>query len=191
MSSFDVTFYAPALAELLRPPRLAPLGPGKPDAALRGRLQALADDTAFAPHPVRDRSMADACRAGLWLYHDFLDESHAISQELHSAEGSYWHAVLHRREPDYSNSKYWFRRVGSHAVFEPLREEAARLAGDAPGPAAFLGRQGSWDPFAFVDLCEASSAERAACHELCRQVQRVEWELLFDWCYRRATVTSS
>jgi hypothetical protein len=84
------------------------------------------------------------------------------------------------------NSKYWFRRVGSHPVFEPLRVEAARLAADAPGPAVFLARQAAWDPFAFVDLCEASYDAKAPGHDLCRQVQRIEWELLFDYCYRRA-----
>jgi hypothetical protein len=187
MSSFDVAFYAPTVAGLLRPPRLAPLGPGKPDPALRRRLEALAGDAAFAPHRVRDGGLADACRAGLWLHHDFLDESHAISQGLHGAEGSYWHALMHRREPDFSNSKYWFRQVGTHPVFEGLRRKAAELAaGDPHVQAGFLARQASWDPFAFADLCESSFDEGVACHGLCREVQRVEWEMLFDWCYRRA-----
>ena len=85
-----------------------------------------------------------------------------------------------------ANAKYWFRRVGSHPVFEPLRTEAARLAVEAPSQAAFLARQTSWDPFAFIDLCEASYDAKAPCHELCRQVQRVEWELLFGYCFRQA-----
>jgi hypothetical protein len=147
----------------------------------RGRLEAVA--SAFAP--AADRDMVAACRAGLWLAFDFLDESHTLSQDIHTPEGSYWHGLMHRREPDFANSKYWFRQVGAHPVFEPLRREAARLAADAPGPATFLTRQASWDPFAFIDLCEASYDVKAPCHDLCRQVQRVEWELLFDSCYRR------
>jgi hypothetical protein len=47
-------------------------------------------------------------------------------------------------------------------------------------------RQAGWDPFAFVDLCEASFDERAPCHGLCRQVQRAEWELLFAYCHEHA-----
>ena len=43
--------------------------------------------------------MANACRAGLWLYHEFLDEAHEITQHLHTPAGSYWHALVHRREP--------------------------------------------------------------------------------------------
>jgi hypothetical protein len=50
----------------------------------------------------------------------------------------------------------------------------------------FLARQARWDPFAFNDLCEASREPTAPCHDLCRQVQRAEWELPFDFCHRRA-----
>jgi hypothetical protein len=182
----DPTAYSPAVAELLADRRLPPLGPGSPDPAVRPRLQALTVERAFVPHPVRDRDLAAACLAGLWLYHDFLDDSHTISQGLHTAEGSYWHALMHRREPDFANSAYWFRRVGTHLVYEPLRAEAARLADGAPAPAAFLTTQRAWDPFAFVDLCEASYDETAPCHDLCRQVQRAEWDLLFAFCYERA-----
>jgi hypothetical protein len=30
--------------------------------------------------------------SGLWLWHDFLDRSHEISQAVHTASGSFWHA---------------------------------------------------------------------------------------------------
>jgi hypothetical protein len=186
MKSFILTPYVPVIAELLCEPRLPPLDAGAPNCAVRPRLEALASDNAFAPYRIRDRSMADACRAGLWLYHNFLDESHKISQELHTPTGSYWHALMHRREPDFSNAKYWFRRVGTHPIYELLRQTAAELAVNAPPSAAFLRTQSAWDPFAFVDLCAAALAGRAPCAELCRQIQKCEWELLFDWCYRQA-----
>jgi hypothetical protein len=186
---FDPAGYSPAIAELLREPRLAPLGPGSPNRGALPGLQRLTVETAFAPHPVRDRDMARACLAGLWLYHDFLDESHTISQDLAGATGSYWHGLMHRREPDYGNAAYWFRRVGRHPVFAPLGRAAAELAAaQHAGPeTAFLARQSAWDPFAFIDLCESVKAGRATCDMLCRQVQQREWELLFDFCYQLAT----
>jgi hypothetical protein len=176
------------VAELLREPRLAPLGPGSPNRAARPGLRAFSAETGFAPRRVRDPDMARACLAGLWLYHDFLDESHRVSQAIETPSGGYWHGLMHRREPDFSNAKYWFRRVGSHPVFVPLRDEAARLAGAAgPHPSTrFLTSQSAWDPFAFVDLCEACLGGASPHEALCRQVQQREWELLFDHCYRHA-----
>src|SRR5450432_255553 len=55
--------------------------------------------------------------AGLWLYFSCLDEAHAVAQDLETPEGSFWHGILHRREPDPANAAYWFRRVGQHPVF--------------------------------------------------------------------------
>lgn len=186
MTSFDPTNYAPLVAELLRDPWTPPLDAGWPNPELRARLEASLGDDAFAPLSVRDRDMANACRAGLWLHHNFLDESHQISQELHSPTGSYWHALMHRREPDFDNAKYWFRRIGTHPIYDALRQDAAELAAGAPPEAGFLRTQTEWNPFGFVDLCAAVLVGRAPCEELCRRVQKREWELLFDWCYRQA-----
>jgi|ERR1051326_1286039 hypothetical protein len=114
-----------------------------------------------------------ACvRSGLYMRFNFLDESHTISQGIHTVEGSYWHAIMHRREPDYSNAKYWFQRVGPHPVFEELaKSEAAKAA---------LGTA-QYDPFVFVDFC--ASAERDDLKRtLAIDVQRTEWELLFAYC---------
>ena len=185
---FSPQDYGPELAALLAEPRLAPLDAGTPNPAVRARLAALTPETAFAPHAVVDPDMARSCLAGVWLYHDFLDESHAISQEIDTPTGSYWHGLLHRREPDFANAKYWFQRVGEHPVFEPLRLAAAELAGAgaAHASAMFLTRQAAWDPFAFVDLCEACLNRSSACGELCQKIQQKEWELLFDHCYRQA-----
>jgi hypothetical protein len=189
VTAFDPNGYSPAVAELLREERLAPLGPGSPNRAVRPRLEALTVERAFAPHPVRDRDMAAACLAGLWLYHDFLDESHTISQDIHTPTGSYWHGVMHRREPDFGNAKYWFRRVGQHPVFEPLRLAAAELAAKEQAAPTFLTEQASWDPLAFIDLCEEAGGRKGV-EMLCRQIQQREWELLFAHSYGAATGNS-
>ena len=95
MTTFDPTTYGAAIAALLTERRLASLGPGTPNRSVQSKLSGLKVEEAFAPHSLTDRDMANACLAGLWLYHDFLDESHTISQDLPTAEGSYWHARLH------------------------------------------------------------------------------------------------
>jgi hypothetical protein len=176
-----------AIAELLKGDGVRALGPGTPDKDAYTRLKLLQIDTAFAPLTVRDRDMAACCLAGLWLRHDYLDESHKISQEIETTSGSYWHGLMHRREPDFWNSKYWFRRVGTHPVFPQLHQEAAAAA--AAVDAALGQRIASWphwDPFAFVDLCESAIGNGNSAERACMQIQAAEWRLLFDFCFRAA-----
>ncbi|HWB10743.1 MAG TPA: hypothetical protein VG826_16050 [Pirellulales bacterium] len=187
MPPFVPPSYGDKLDRLLLPPRLNELGPGEPNLAVRPELESLSVERLFE-NGVADRSMASACLAGIWLYHDFLDESHSISQEIATVEGSYWHGLMHRREPDFGNAKYWFRRVGTHPVEPDLNRAARQLADEVGTDSAsqFLTRQSNWDSFRFIDLCEAAAGGRSDCAMLCRQIQQREWWLLFGYCFQRA-----
>ncbi|HET6881290.1 MAG TPA: hypothetical protein VFI31_14105 [Pirellulales bacterium] len=193
MSAFNPPSFGDEIDQLLAPARLSPLGPGEPNVAVREQLQALSIDRLFGRQAVDreqpvDRKMASACLAGLWLYHGFLEESHTISQQIETREGSYWHGLMHRREPDYANAKYWFRRVGEHPIGDELASAARELAGTGELDAAskFLAGQTRWDHFRFVDLCEAAANGHSASGPLCRRIQEREWWLLFGYCYDRA-----
>jgi len=112
--------------------------------------------------------------AGLWLYFSAFEESHSVSQDLATAEGSFWHGILHRQEPDAGNAAYWFRRTGEHPVFPALHSAAGDL-GYAQG--------GAWDPFAFIDYCERARRKPGSAEEdLAIGVQLAEWRLLFEYC---------
>jgi hypothetical protein len=187
MSHFDPKAFGP-LATLFDAPGLGELGPGRPNEAARPQLSTLTPEMLCGGRKIADRNMARSCLAALWLAHNFLDESHAISQEIETVEGSYWHGILHRREPDFSNAKYWFRRVGTHPVFESLAQTARALASQAQldSRAAFLAKRDQWDPFRFVDLCEAAIGGKSPSAELCRRLAAEEWRLLFDYCCQRA-----
>lgn len=185
MSASNPNYHGTAFEELIDADRLCELGPGSPNRAVYNQLKSLHVETAFGTDVV-DHDMAACCISGVWLLHDFLDESHTISQEVLTNTGSYWHAIMHRREPDYSNAKYWFRRVGDHAVYQPLANAARELAGAASDDRSReMFSSGEWDPFRFVDLCEAATLESTAA-ALCRKVAQAEWSLLFDFCYRQA-----
>ncbi|MEW4527800.1 hypothetical protein [Maioricimonas sp. JC845] len=138
-----------------------------------------------------------AVRAGLLLLHDRLDESHRVSQAIEGegrhVSGDYWHGIMHRREPDYGNSKYWFRRVGSHPVFEELGEVSEGILArcEAPDAAAWSDRLGCpdrWDPFAFVDLCQEVSRDPSSpLAAVAREIQWNEMLLLLVQSWRDAT----
>src|SRR5256885_1007924 len=105
------------------PPELGP-GPRKgvlPLADLNKKLDEHLSRSGLAS------SVHQPIRAALLLWHDHLDASHRISQELHSSDGSLLHGIMHRREPDYGNAKYWFNRVGKHPCFVELAVKAADL----------------------------------------------------------------
>ena len=123
--------------------------------------------------------------AGLLQVYDFWDASHEAAQkadDLGEREFSaYWHGIAHRREPDESNSAYWFRRVGRHPLFTPLAN-AARPLLDQPGDASLRERLisgGAWNPSTMIDLC--TKVERGTPREsLARRLQRLEMWLLLE-----------
>src|SRR5262245_10846339 len=127
MFDFVPESYGPSFASLITD-RLPALGPGSPNVAARPELASITVEKAFAGKRIADHHSACGCLAALWRWHDYLDESHTISQEIENTDGSYWHGIMHRREPDYGNAKYWFRRVPQHPIFEPLAKAAAELA---------------------------------------------------------------
>lgn len=177
------------IRRLIDDAELPPLGPGDQNQDAFDRLQALELDS-LADEPIQDPQFAECCLAGLWLRHNYLERSHEYSQSIETAEGSYWHGIMHRREPDFSNAKYWFRRVGDHPVFDALSGAAAHLidrSGEKDERLKSLSRD--WDPFAFVDLCEAAyrGRESEALTQACRELADAEWTLLFEYCHERAT----
>lgn len=177
-------------------PALVPATPSAEWNWLRHAIAELA-----LPPTVASAPDAAALRAGVFQLHDFLDESHQVSQSIegrgrHRA-GDYWHAIMHRREPDYGNSKYWFRHVGPHPAFVPLARQAKAILDACDSPAAAKWRQrlrlpGDWEPFAFVDLCEQCAAGNdPALDKAARRIQLAEMHLLLESTCRDAETPSA
>ena len=121
-------------------------------------------------------------KAGLYLIHDYLDESHTQSQSMEGdRDADLWHAIMHRREPDYGNAKYWCRRVGSHPVHDQLAPVAAPILARASVTGFSSTR---WDAFQFVDLCERVEHENSPANRAAREVQWLEMNLHLAHCAR-------
>jgi hypothetical protein len=115
------------------------------------------------------KSLPALVRSGLYLYCGCWDEGHTAADSVETPDGYFWHAIAHRQEPDPANAGYWFRKVGKHPIFPRLAREAATAGYTATG---------EWDPIAFVEFCQTGDEQMA------RQVQLLEWQLLFDHCAR-------
>src|SRR5690349_7040702 len=146
MFAFDAGAYGPEVDSILaldgagnRPMPLA--GGGCTPAEVRARLGTTLARDLFAGAPAPEAAMA-----GLWLYFSCCDEAHKIAQDIHTAEGSFWHAIMHRREPDPGNAAYWFRQVGSHPIFPRLLEYVEEL--QSASGRALLKLGATWDPLA-------------------------------------------
>lgn len=114
---------------------------------------------------IGDPDMAACCKSGLWLLYNFLHESHELSQSIHTAEGSWWHAIMHRTEGDFSNAKYWYHRVGEHEAFENIEPR--------------------FEPSTFVDQCERDYRNGGLSDET-QQIAFAEWKALFEYCQQNA-----
>lgn len=168
---------------LLTTPEPPQLGPGP-----RPGVRSIEDVRATLQRSLKNRaSQAREDRlieAVVLLWHDHHDPAHFIVQDLEDADGSFVHGILHRREPDYGNAAYWFRRVGRHPGFATLAERVATLPVDG-ADREFKQRLvagGKWDPFAFIDACAevTRGGERGPRGRFLREVQRREFEVLLE-----------
>ncbi|HET6422148.1 MAG TPA: hypothetical protein VFG20_00610, partial [Planctomycetaceae bacterium] len=161
-----------------RHPRCA-LGPGKESALPEWLIRCITATANQLPGGTAERT---AVAAGLHLLYDDLDGSHSLAQ---TAEGQgkhrnadYWHAIMHRREPDYGNAKYWFRRVGAHVLLDRVRSHFDFVRERIPSAlleqwADRLVTSAGWNPLAFVDACEAAS-ENDADPEFRRALEEIQ-----------------
>ncbi|MCW5556224.1 MAG: hypothetical protein KIS67_29255 [Verrucomicrobiae bacterium] len=165
---------------LLATPEPAELGPGPRESVHSAKKleAAMAGDFASSKLPPAAQQLI---RALVLLWHDHLDASHTISQGIESPDGSLVHAIMHRREPDYWNATYWWRRVGQHPCFPELARRVADLlkARNESQLARKLIPNGNWDAFAFVDAC-AAAADKHTNAQLLREIQQIETEVALD-----------
>ena len=135
--------------------------------------------------PTAHRTTRLAMAAGLLQAFDHWEASHNAAQaadDLGDRDlSAHWHAIAHRREPDPGNAAYWYRRVGRSRIFPELAQALDKMLDDEPTPApAWAARLAAdWDPFAFLEACNASADRpESPDAQFARRLQRLEFDHL-------------
>jgi hypothetical protein len=157
--------------------RLRPSESNDPAAVIR--IREADDGLITGGKPVSDAAMFGLVRGGLFYLCDELGASHRIAQEVSTDTGAYWHGMIHRREGDFDNARYWFRRAGTLPFFGEAHRAACATS-------SIVAAQSNWDPYLFTSLCEQ---ERFGANESLGELiklQRIEFEAVFDYVWRKS-----
>jgi hypothetical protein len=154
-------------------------------------------DSKIAALKLTKRATSIALKAGLHLWNDSLDASHSYAQQIEDDDtGSYWHAIMHRMEQDYSNSKYRCRLAGHHPVKLAVQAKAAEVLKqhtqlDSLPPGRIVNSlrqyrdQQGWSCEDFVDVIKLQESGQGTeqTRQLLEQLQQIELRQLFDYTY--------
>lgn len=139
-------------------------------------------DELFHPEKVKHKSFADATVSGLLLWNDCEQEAHTLAQNINSPEGSYFHAIIHRREPDIWNSDYWFNRTGAHPVFPLVYDYVSKNFPEKIVKKILV--KNSWDPKVFNKAVEEAQNDGNAADSDLKTIQHAELLFLIAHSYR-------
>lgn len=145
------------------------------------RLRESDDATLAGGLPIAEPQHFALVRGGLLYALGDLENSHTIFNDTPGDVAAYWHGMLHRRETDFDNARYWFRRAGKLPFFDGLHAKAAEVSPD-------MARQSTWDPYLFTGQCEQA---KFGAEELVKELlalQRAEFDVIFDYCWRHSRV---
>ena len=130
-------------------------------------------------HRIVDPAYFALVKGGILYALDELDAAHRIFQDEPSSLGSYWHGMMHRREGDFDNARYWFRRAGRLSTFNRMHEAVG-------GASPTMSRQETWDPYLVTGQCEQAKFGASELVPECRKLLRAEFDVLLDYCWRKA-----
>ncbi len=160
-------------------------GDGQPDVLDRLLLASPSSVLTRRPDDIEE---AQCLLAALWLRHDYLNEAHELCQAVETPTGSWWHAILHRREGDFFNAKYWYARAAGHPAMAMVAAAMGNAVGGLPADKSLLRIVSpSYNGAALVDLVQRVHKNQAdPQYDLAVTLQLMEWQTLFDYGVRMA-----
>ncbi len=122
----------------------------------------------------------------LLLWHDYMELSHHIADEERTTDFIYIHAMIHRREGDIYNSRFWFRHLDMcHIVISNITKEVRTYLTEKDETQLldrFVKNDG-WLPLEFLE--EVSKASKLKPSDpfvkLLRDIQTIEFTCWFKF----------
>jgi hypothetical protein len=142
---------------------------------------------------------AQAWKAALHLWNDSLDAAHELVEHMDTPTGTALHGIMHRRERDFDNAKYWLRLAGDHPAFHSLQSRTASFLQQQIFPAGPLrdvfsnmATQGSWNPYLFISAIaiQENRIGDDAARALLENIQQLELEAVIRYLEGRIAVYS-
>lgn len=172
------------------PRPMARLVRGKPIAEGRKAVEALAEEGLKA---AKNSTQLHFIQGALYLCFDCFDEAHNVANDHEGTVAGNWiHAIAHRREPDASNSKYWYHRVSVPAkVSAAIAQESLVVLKKMSVPeleslAQKMQKSKAWESEAFVDLCDdfRKKDPQTPAVKTLAAIQEIEWRALVGYILR-------
>lgn len=183
-----------AVAALPSANRFPQAGPGNGEGDPRLDLYVLESAVTAVLAGLKLASAERQCvMSGVLLLWDFLHASHEISQKMEGRgtprTADYWHAIMHRREPDAGNAAYWFRRVGSHPALDLMTAKTESWMVDTGASdeernlvRRTVLRNAQFDPFAMIELSNLALRKPGQLEDrTLRRIQYLEILNLLSW----------
>jgi len=149
------------------------------DRDLLRKIQAASDAALSGGRTIGKPQTFALVRGGLLYAVDAIHEAHNLFQDSPGDLGAYWHGMMHRREGDFDNARYWFRRAGALPFFGSLHRAASEHS-------ALMARQSNWDPYVFTGECEQARFGETESRKQLAALQRVEFDSIFDYSWRQS-----
>lgn len=185
-------------------PKLGLVTSGLQHRFLKPYIDKIETSTLFSENHLTSHIHGDLIRNALYQNNDDLDAAHQICQNAGNdsdlPEISYWHGIIHRREPDFNNARSWFQKSQNLGVNDTLYRATYNLLqraiqmpdyGNAREIALqflkHLQNQETWDVFYFLNLCEAQAQNKDPhLEKLLEDIQALEFQTLFHWTFQKA-----
>lgn len=197
MIDIDAAQLPPDVCDLLLargsgvPPLIWSAGPNSTNKKL---LDDTDDSRFFRRKSMASEPMAAAVRALLYLWNGWLEDGRRLAAAAPPAERFYIEALCARHSENPGAAKVLLQQAQAHPIHEQIAAYSLRILSAPPDPLLVRLKQmlemtGIWEPFLFNDLYEQARAGRfkEPAVDVIRQVQGIEFELLFRHCYEAAT----